>query len=129
MGVILNLARKFWRHKLFPYALFIVILIAVNYAPLPDGISISLINRNSIGIPVAFLFSLLSIWMQKLPTTPKGYIGLVFAIRAETDLLRKRVSSDIVATTRESLKLVPPSNPIHVIACNGFRFISEYIGI
>ena len=115
MDVILSIVSKFWRHKLFPYALFVLLLIAANYVPLPDGRSLSLLNRNSIGIPAAFLFALLFIWMKKLPVTPKGYIGLVFAIRAETDLLRKKVSSDIVATTKESLRLVPSSNPIHVI--------------
>ncbi len=121
MDVIFNLVSKFWRYKLFPYALFIIIWIAANYISLPSGITLSLIDRNIIGIPVAFLFTLIIIWMQKVPITPKGRVGLIFAIRAETDLLRKKVSSDIVATTRESLKQTPSSYPIHVIELDDAR--------
>ena len=121
MDVILNYVSKFWRHKLFPYALFFLLLIAANYVPPPDGIPLSLIYRNIIGIPVALLCALLFIWMQRLPTTKEGYIGLVFAIRAETDSLHKRVSSDIVATTKESLRLAPSTAPIQVIELDQYQ--------
>lgn len=111
---LLDTAKTFRYHRIFPFAVGLFSLLAVLYAPLPDGLVEPFMNRILFAIPFSVLLGTVSIYFQRPPQNKKGNIGVLFAIKSGDDVLRRKVSSDVIRETKRILESQQSDQPFYV---------------
>lgn len=106
-----------YKTELLP-AIFIACLIGPLYAPLPEGLALTIQFKILFGLFLAITATYFLWKFQQPEKTKYGSLGIIIAIKSEDEKTRQRMSSDFVSTCRALLIDSKAHQPFHVIQLN-----------